>query len=92
MLDIRKAKEYNNKDTAVVFMGHGTHHEANASYSKLQDELLSKGNDNYYIGTVEGSPALEDVITAVKKNGYSKVVLQPLMVVAGDHAKLEACI
>jgi sirohydrochlorin cobaltochelatase len=67
-------------------MGHGTHHEANASYSKLQDELVSKGNDNYYIGTVEGSPALEDVITAVKKNGYSKVVLQPLMVVAGDHA------
>lgn len=83
---VEDTKEYNNKDTAVVFMGHGTHHEANASYSKLQDELVSKGNDNYYIGTVEGSPALEDVITAVKKNGYSKVVLQPLMVVAGDHA------
>lgn len=77
---------YNADGTAVVFMGHGTHHEANASYGKLQEVLTANGNANYFIGTVEGSPALEDVVAAVKEGGYTKVVLQPLMVVAGDHA------
>ncbi len=77
---------YNADGTAVVFMGHGTHHEANASYGKLQEVLTANGNTNYFIGTVEGSPALEDVVAAVKEGGYTKVVLQPLMVVAGDHA------
>ncbi|MBQ8826387.1 MAG: sirohydrochlorin cobaltochelatase [Oscillospiraceae bacterium] len=77
---------YNVDGTAVVFMGHGTHHEANAAYGKLQETFTAKGNNNYFVGTVEGSPTLEDVIAGVKAGGYSKVVLQPLMVVAGDHA------
>ena len=77
---------YNVDGTAVVFMGHGTHHEANAAYGKLQETFAAKGNNNYFVGTVEGSPTLEDVIAGVKAGGYSKVVLQPLMVVAGDHA------
>lgn len=77
---------YNVDGTAVVFMGHGTHHEANATYGKLQETFTAKGNANYFVGTVEGSPTLEDVIAGVKAGGYTKVVLQPLMVVAGDHA------
>lgn len=77
---------YNVDGTAVVFMGHGTHHESNAVYGKLQDTFAAKGNANYFVGTVEGSPTLEDVIAGVKAGGYTKVVLQPLMVVAGDHA------
>lgn len=77
---------YNVDGTAVVFMGHGTHHEANASYGKLQETFTEKGNTNYFVGTVEGSPTLEDVIAGVKAGGYTNVVLQPLMVVAGDHA------
>ena len=77
---------YNVDGTAVVFMGHGTHHEANVAYGKLQETFTAKGNNNYFVGTVEGRPTLEDVIAGVKAGGYSKVVLQPLMVVAGDHA------
>ena len=89
--DVAKAlvdstKEYNNEDTAIVFMGHGTEHEANASYAKLQETLTAEGADNYYIGTVESTPSLDDVVKAVKKKDYKKVVLHPLMVVAGDHA------
>lgn len=78
--------EYNAEDTAVVFMGHGTEHEANAVYTKLQETLASAGADNYFIGTVEATPSLDDVLAAVKAGGYTKVVLEPLMVVAGDHA------
>lgn len=78
--------EYNNDDTAIVFMGHGTEHAANSTYTKLQDAFKSAGAENYFVGTVEATPTLEDVITAVKAKGCKKVVLEPLMVVAGDHA------
>lgn len=77
---------YHADDTAIVFMGHGTHHEANAAYGKLQETFTENGHTNYFVGTVEGSPTLEDVIAGVQSGGYKKVILQPLMVVAGDHA------
>lgn len=83
---VADTESYSDDDTAIVFMGHGTHHEANESYGKLQNVFLENGNENYFVGTVEGTPALEDVVKAVKDGGYKKVVLQPLMVVAGDHA------
>lgn len=78
--------EYNTEETAIVFMGHGTEHEANSAYTKLQDTFTAAGADNYFVGTVEASPTLDDVLAAVKAGGYKKVVLEPLMVVAGDHA------
>ncbi|MCB6992703.1 sirohydrochlorin cobaltochelatase [bacterium 210820-DFI.6.37] len=79
-------KDYNNDDTAVVFMGHGTEAESNHIYADLQEKITAAGFDNYYIGTVEAEPSLEDITAAVKKGDYKKVVLEPLMVVAGDHA------
>lgn len=78
--------EYNAEDTAIVYMGHGTHHESNAVYGKMQELFETDGNTNYFVGTVEGTPSLEDVMNAVKEGNYKKVVLAPMMVVAGDHA------
>ena len=75
--------------TAFVFMGHGTSHTAKISYSQMQAQMNDLGYDNVFIGTVEGEPeetSCENVIEAVKNAGYKKVVLRPLMVVAGDHA------
>ena len=75
--------------TAFVFMGHGTSHTAKVSYSQMQTQMEDLGYDNVFIGTVEGEPeetSCESVIDAVEKAGYKKVVLRPLMVVAGDHA------
>ena len=74
---------------AFVFMGHGTSHTAKVSYSQMQAQMQELGYENVFIGTVEGEPedtACEAVIEAVKNAGYKKVVLRPLMVVAGDHA------
>ena len=74
---------------AFVFMGHGTSHTAKVSYSQMQTTMQTLGYDNVFIGTVEGKPeetACENVIEAVKAAGYTKVILRPLMVVAGDHA------
>lgn len=78
--------EYNAQDTALVFMGHGTHHDANATYAVLQEKLFAAGYSNFFIGTVEATPSLEDVLALVKDSGAKKVVLLPLMIVAGDHA------
>lgn len=74
---------------AFVFMGHGTSHTAKVSYSQMQTQMTDLGYDNVFIGTVEGEPeetACDAVIDAVAAAGYTKVVLRPLMVVAGDHA------
>ena len=75
--------------TAFVFMGHGTSHNAKVTYSQMQTQMDTLGYKNVFIGTVEGEPeetACENVIEAVKAAGYKKVILRPLMVVAGDHA------
>jgi len=74
---------------AFVFMGHGTSHTAKVSYTQVQNQMLELGYDNVWIGTVEGEPEeteCEYVIDAVAEAGYKKVILRPLMVVAGDHA------
>ncbi len=75
--------------TAFVFMGHGTAHTAKVSYSQMATQMEKLGYKNVFIGTVEGEPeetACENIIEAVKEAGYKKVILRPLMVVAGDHA------
>ena len=74
---------------AFVFLGHGTSHTAKVSYSQMQTQMNDLGYDNVFIGTVDGEPeetACEAVIDAVAQAGYKKVILRPLMVVAGDHA------
>ena len=74
-------------ETAICFMGHGTDADSNADYIKLQSVLKDKGCDNYYIGTVEATPSVDDLLESINQKGiYKKVVLQPMMVVAGDHA------
>jgi cobalamin biosynthesis Co2+ chelatase CbiK len=74
---------------AFVFMGHGTSHSAKVSYTQMQTQAETLGYDNVFIGTVEGEPeetSCEALILAISDAGYTKIVLRPLMVVAGDHA------
>lgn len=75
----RKAKE------AVVFMGHGSTHTSNAYYPAMQ-YYFSKVDPNIIIGTVEGTPTLDDITATLKARGIKKVWLMPFMLVAGDHA------
>ena len=79
-------KDYDDGETGIVFMGHGTSADSNGVYQKMQDLLTKDGHTNYFVGTVEATPSLDDVMAAVKKGNYKRVVLEPLMVVAGDHA------
>lgn len=79
-------KAQDDGETAIVFMGHGTEAESNQIYATMQEKLTEAGFANYFVGTVEASPSLDDVLAAVQAGEYKKVVLQPLMIVAGDHA------
>ncbi|WP_363316667.1 sirohydrochlorin cobaltochelatase [uncultured Dysosmobacter sp.] len=77
---------YDDGKTAICFMGHGTEAESNAVYAKMQQVLTDGGYANYYVGTVEAAPSLDDVLALVQAGTYERVVLQPMMIVAGDHA------
>ena len=78
--------QYDDGKTAICFMGHGTEAESNAVYAKMQTVLTDGGRANYFVGTVEAEPSLDTVLELVKAGSYEKVVLQPMMIVAGDHA------
>ncbi|MDR2178898.1 MAG: sirohydrochlorin cobaltochelatase [Synergistaceae bacterium] len=74
---------------AVVLMGHGTPHMANAMYSEMQGALFRLSapvSGRIFLGTVEGTPTFDDVLAALKKTRVKNLVLAPFMVVAGDHA------
>ena len=80
-------KEYLDGETAICFMGHGTEADSNKVYATLQEKLKAAGYNDYCVGTVEAKPSVDDLIAQVKESGkYKRVILQPLMVVAGDHA------
>lgn len=79
-------EEVGAEDTAIAFMGHGTEHFANATYSMLDYKMHSMGYVNAFVGTVEGFPTLDDVMSAISTYGAQKIVLYPFMIVAGDHA------
>ena len=82
-------KEFNDLEgnDAIVFMGHGTESEADYAYQKLQDEYLKAGKNNIFIATVEGKVTIKDVIEKMKEKDFKRILLKPLMIVAGDHAK-----
>lgn len=91
--------------SVLVLMGHGSAKkpEANRIYAEMEQAFRRIGRDDVFVATVEGTPTLEDVMTALeagKKSATaqnyaaasgadkaSAVILAPLMIVAGDHAK-----
>lgn len=79
-------ERYEGDKTAICLMGHGTEAESNSIYATMQDVFDELGYNNYFVATVEAAPTFDDVVSKVKEAGYTKAVLRPLMVVAGDHA------
>lgn len=71
---------------ATVLMGHGTNHDNDTSYKKLEDKIREKGYKNTFMATVEGSISLEDCLPILKERNIKTVKLKPFMLVAGDHA------
>lgn len=74
------------KEEALLLMGHGTGHFADAAYAALDYRFKALGYENVFVGTVEGYPEFEDAMKQLRKYEPEKVTLLPMMVVAGDHA------
>ncbi|MDR3766427.1 MAG: sirohydrochlorin cobaltochelatase [Butyricicoccus sp.] len=74
-------------DEAYVYMGHGTEHFANATYSQVENMFRYLGAERVYVGTVEGFPGLDYIRGRLKRQGVRRVTLAPFMIVAGDHAQ-----
>lgn len=85
--EVAKALGISNKDEAIVFMGHGSEHKTDISYDILEKVIRNNGYENVFIATVEGERSIEDIVLELKNNNIEKVLLKPLMLVAGDHAK-----
>lgn len=77
------------KDEALVFMGHGTEHFANASYCQLESMFYFMGYEDVYVGTVEGFPNIDYILARLAQRHIRKVYVSPFMIVAGDHAKVD---
>lgn len=88
ILMARFADQLKDKNTGIVLMGHGTpENPANALYSLLQIELDKAAYGRFFVGTVEATPQIEDVIAKLKREkNIKKLVISPFMIVAGDHA------
>ena len=78
--------QYDDGETAIVFMGHGTEADSNWVYEHMQKMFEEGGAENYFVGTVEATPSLDNVLARVQDGSYKRVVLRPMMIVAGDHA------
>lgn len=87
MVDIL-AEEFSDidDDTAVLLMGHGSDHYANMAYAALDYHCKARQKAQLFVGTVEGYPAVDDLLQALQTTDYRKILLAPLMIVAGDHA------
>lgn len=83
---LKETREHRQPGTALVFVGHGTEHPANAVYRQLQAEFARAGHPDCFVGTVEAEPSPEEVLEQLAAAGAASVVLLPLMIVAGEHA------
>jgi sirohydrochlorin cobaltochelatase len=74
-------------EDAVLFMGHGNrHHPADMVYAAM-NHVLSGLAENVHVATVQGRPALGDVLPRLLAAGVQRARLIPFMTVAGEHAR-----
>jgi len=75
------------KGATLVYMGHGNEHLSTGLYTEFAEMM----NQRYpkvttLVGLVEGQPDFSDLLEQLQAHAQRKLLLKPLMVVAGDHA------
>jgi sirohydrochlorin cobaltochelatase len=75
-----------NKDMSVILVGHGTKHNANIYYKRLQDAICHE-RLKVYVATLSEHPCIYDIIQELKRNNIKEVILMPYMLVCGRHGK-----
>ena len=77
---------------ALVYGGHGNPFYSTGVYQELE-LILSRNHPGLrvIIGVVEGIMGPEYVLERLRSEGIEKVLLKPLMLVAGEHAHSDLC-
>lgn len=75
------------KGSQVVLVGHGSDSPANAMYSQIDYLLKDEGKPQWHVGTIEGYPTIDNVERKLKEQKSRKVMLIPLLYIAGNHQK-----
>lgn len=78
-------------DEQVVFVAHGKNGAADDVFCLCDYILQHEGHSNCHVATVEGYPSLENIKQILRNSGTRKVVLAPLMMTGGGHAKRFVC-
>ena len=74
-------------DTVLLLMGHGTEHPANDLYVRLDRRLRQEQSCTARLCTVEGTPTFADAAAELRQLPQRRVLVVPLMLVAGEHAR-----
>lgn len=74
------------KKSHVVFVGHGTHVPATATYSQMDMLLKEMGQPQMHVSTIEGYPDFDATLSFLKAAKAKNLTLIPFLFVAGDHA------
>lgn len=74
-------------DEAIVFMGHGNDRGPGDLMLYAVNKALQARDKLVWLAAVEGSSSFANILVELKKSGVKKVWMQPLMIVAGDHAR-----
>jgi sirohydrochlorin cobaltochelatase len=69
---------------AVIFMGHGSPHPANACYTALMYHL-QQTDSCIFVGTMSGRPGILDICAGLQKQKITSAYLLPCLAVAGNH-------
>jgi sirohydrochlorin cobaltochelatase len=70
--------------SAVVLMGHGSRHPGDSVYS-LMAKVLEIEHTNVFLGTLEGYPGIDVILSQLKNSGVKEARLMPFLLVAGGH-------
>ena len=84
---LEDTKALRGKNTALVLMGHGQEHgRAGLTFEGVR-ALFHNQDKHVFMATVEGERSFDDLLKELKAAKVKSVVIAPLMLVAGDHAR-----
>lgn len=71
----------------LVYLGHGNENWSTGIYAETEKKMRKAYPQvATFIGVVEGTPSLEDLLVRMQQEKARKIILRPFMIVAGDHA------
>lgn len=73
------------QDTAILILGHGTHHPIWTAYYSLEKILRQKYGRRIFVGTVEPYPDSSHLVDDIASQGFKQVYIIPFFLVAGFH-------